>query len=216
MKTKLLLITCCSILFVTTSSSQNLFGIKAGVQLSKMSGFEGNPNGFLTSLQLKATGIFPVGDMVALTPSLGYSGKGYGWKGIDFTDQYGTPMGTGNVNGLFNYIQLTVPISYRIANNPNKEYYFGLGPYYAYAVSGKGRIKHISIPNAEDSWDLFSDDFYKRSDAGIVIEISTRRSKRYLASFNLDIGLANVSNGDGNKLKQLSAGLSLGYLFNAK
>jgi hypothetical protein len=81
---------------------------------------------------------------------------------------------------------------------------------------GKGRIKHVALSNGQESFNLFTDDTYKRTDAGIAIEIASRLRKKYLAAFNVDIGLSNVGNGSGAKLKQLAAGLSVGYLFNRR
>ena len=202
----------CTSLFVSRAYGQNGFGFKAGMQLSKMKGFEESSNGFLSTIQAKAIGIVHISDVVTLTPSLGYSGKGYKFPDVEFTDPVGNPIGSGEATGLFNYIQLTVPISYKIAANQNQEFFFGVGPYFSYGLSAKGKLKHVAIPDAEDSWDLYSGDGYKRTDAGMVVEISTRLKKKYMIAFNLDVGLSEVSNG-GN-LKQLAAGLSVGYLFN--
>jgi hypothetical protein len=183
------------------------------MQLTKIAGFEDVPNSLLPTLQVKGISIIPLSDEVTINPSLGYSGKGYKWNNVEFTDQFGTPLGTGDVIGLFHYLQVTVPISYKIIPDETQEYYFGAGPYFGYAVSGKGRIKHVAVSSYEDSWDLFDDDAYKRTDAGIAVEIASRLKKKFLIAFNVDIGLSNVGNQGGGKLKQLAGGLSVGYLF---
>jgi hypothetical protein len=85
----------------------------------------------------------------------------------------------------------------------------------AYAISGKGKVKNVAISSTDDHWDLFANDFYKRFDAGVVVEFTSTINRRFLASVNADIGLANINNGEGNKLKQIGAGLSIGYLFSA-
>ena len=214
MKMKCFLLSCfCIHLFLIHANSQSSFGVKAGMQLAKMTGFEENPKGFLPTVQIKAIGIFPLSDELTINPSLGYSGKGFKWNDIEFTDQYGNFLGNGDVIGLFHYIQLTVPIAYKIAPDSKQEYYFGAGPYFGYAVSGKGKIKHAALANGEDSWDLFSDDAYKKTDAGIVIEISSTLKKKYMVAVNFDIGLSDVSNTGGGKLKQMTGGISIGYLF---
>jgi hypothetical protein len=198
---------------ISDSRGQTIYGVKAGVQLAKMNGFQDQPVGFLTSLQVKGIAVMPLSDEISLLPSIGYSGKGYGWQNVNFFDQYGTPLGSGTSNGVFNYIQLSLPFSYKFTLDVEKDLYFGLGPYFAYAVSGKAKVKHVSIPNSDNSWDLFADDQYKKADAGLVVEFNSTIKKKFLVAVNVDIGLANVSNGNGNKLKQLAAGLSLGYLF---
>ena len=210
---KVLLLLSCALLLLSHARSQNAFGFKAGMQLVKMTGFEDVPNSLLPTLQLKGIAILPVGDDVTINPSIGYSGKGYKWNDVEFTDQFGTPLGTGDVIALFHYVQLAAPLSYRIAPNQNQEYHFGVGPYFSYAVSGKGRIKNVAISTDDNTWDLFTDDAYKKTDAGIVVEIASQLKKKFLFAFNVDIGLADVSNQGGGKLKHLGGGISLGYLF---
>ena len=218
MKIKGFLLSCfCIHLFLIHANSQSSFGLKAGMQLVKMTGFDdGGPKSFLPTVQVKGIGIIPISDEVTLNPSLGYSGKGYKWNDLELTDELGNSIGSGDVIGLFHYVQLTVPISYQIASDQNHEYYLGAGPYFSYAVSGKGKVKHAAIQGNEDSWDLFSGDFYKRTDAGVAVEIASRLKKKFMIAFNVDIGLADVSHDGGGKLKQLAAGISIGYLFHGK
>ena len=209
-----------AILFSTLSYAQKVFGFKGGVQLTKMTGFQEVPKSLLTTLQLKGVAILPLTGAVTINPSLGYSGKGYRWKDLWFEDENGNltgnPLGTADVIGLFHYAQLTVPLCYKIAPNQNQEYYLGAGPYFSYAVSGKAKIKHISLSGADETWNLFHSNGYRRTDAGLVVELSGRMKKKYLIALNADIGLADVRNGEGSKLKQRAIGISLGYLFNGK
>jgi hypothetical protein len=53
-------------------------------------------------------------------------------------------------------------------------------------------------------------------DAGVAVEIASRLKKKFMIAFNVDIGLADVSHDGGGKLKQLAAGISIGYLFHGK
>jgi len=217
MKIKILLLSIiAATVFCTSSYAQNVFGLKAGMQLARITGVGDVPKSLLTTLQVKGIAIFPLNEDVTINPSLGYSGKGYRWNGLMFEDQIGNQLGEGDAIGLFNYIQLTVPLSYKIAPNANQEYYFGAGPYFSYAVSAKGKIKHVSLTGGDETWDMFKDNAYKRTDAGIAIEISSRLKRKYLISFNTDIGLADVSNDGGGKIKQLAAGISVGYVFIGK
>ena len=217
MKMKILLLSIfTSTLFISSTYSQNVFGFKGGMQLAKITGVGDVPKSLLTTIQLKGVAIFPLTDEVTITPSLGYSGKGYRWNNLTFTDQVGNSLGEGDAIGLFNYIQLTLPLSYKIIAGQNQEYYLGAGPYFSYAVSAKGKIKHVSLTGGDETWDMFKDNAYKRTDAGIAIEISSRLKRKYLISFNTDIGLADVSNDGGGKIKQLAAGISVGYVFNGK
>jgi len=210
MKYKILLLLLSSYLF-SSGYSQGVFGFKAGMQLAKITGAGDVPNCLLPTLQVKGVAIFPLSDEVTINPSLGYSGKGYRWNNLTFEDQFGN-LATGDIIGLFHYLQVTVPISYKIVSNPNQEYYFGAGPYFSYAVSGKTKLKNAAIADYQ-SWDLFTNNAYKRTDAGIAIEIASRIKKKFLIAFNADIGLADVSNEGGGKLKQMAGGLSIGYLF---
>jgi len=215
----------CLILLVCACTSevgaQSIFGIKAGVQLGKVTGFEENPDHFLTTFQFKGIAICPLGDQIFLLPSLGYSGKGYTYS-VKFTDPYGTSVGNGNSNAIFHYVQLSLPFSYKFNLDTKKDLYFGVGPYFSYAVAGTGKIKNVAISEDNRSWNLFKDDSYNRTDAGAVIEFNGVINKKFLVALNVDVGLANIANGpliglrSSNKLKQLAAGLSVGYLFNHK
>jgi hypothetical protein len=198
------------------ASAQNAFGFKGGLQMSHMSGFEGNPQGYLSSLQLKVILLPELSEQVFLTPSFGYSGKGFRWNNLELTDQYGNSLGQGDVVGLFNYLQLSLPVTYRFAAPKNNQFYIGAGPYFSYALSGKGKFKNAAVPNAEDSWDLYEGNNYKKMDGGIVIDFASRLKNNFLIAANVDIGLININNGAGNKLKNMAAGLSVGYLFTGK
>jgi len=211
-KIRLLLIVSATI-FSGSTYSQNVFGFKAGMQLAKITGAGDVPHSLLPTLQVKGVAILPLGDEVTINPSLGYSGKGYKWTNISFEDQLGNSLGDGDVIGLFHYLQLTVPLTYKIVADGNQEYYFGAGPYFSYAVSGKGKLKHVAVSSEEETWDLFADGAYKRTDAGIAVEIASQLKKKFLISFNADIGLSDISKQGGGKLKHLAGGLSFGYLF---
>jgi len=212
MKIKILLLLFSSYLF-SSGYSQSVFGFKAGMQLTKITGAGDVPNSLLPTVQIKGVAILPLSDEVTINPSLGYSGKGYKWTNLSFEDQLGNSLGEGDVIGLFHYLQLTIPLSYKIVADQNQEYYFGAGPYFGYAVSGKGKVKHAAVSSEEETWDLFADGAYKRTDAGIAVEIASRLKKKFMIAFNVDIGLSDVSNQGGGKLKQMAAGLSIGYLF---
>jgi hypothetical protein len=199
--------------FTTETHAQSIFGVKAGVQLDKVTGFETNPDHFLASFQLKGVAICPLGDQIFLVPSLGYSGKGYSFSNVEFTDPSGNYVGNGTANGIFHYVQLSLPFSYKFTLDPKKDLYFGLGPYFSYAVAGTGKIKNVAVPASDKTWNLFKDDVYKKPDAGVVVEFNSSINKKFLVAVNVDVGLANISNDGGNRLKQLAAGLSLGYLF---
>ena len=214
MKSKIILFfLVCTILFINSSFSQSQFGISGGLQMSHMSGFQDNPKGYLASLQIKLLTISPVSDDVVLIPSLGYSGKGYKWNNLDLTDQMGNSLGTGDIIGLFNYVQLSIPICYKISTKQHSQFYIGAGPYFSYALSGKGRLKNAAVAPNEESWNLFEADNYKKTDAGAVIQFASTLNRRYLAAVNIDIGLMNLNNGAGNKLKNMAAGISIGYIF---
>ena len=213
MSNKILLLLLCAYLFTGSSYSQGVFGLKAGMQLARMTGLDDLPKSLLPTVQVKGVAIFPLSNDVTINPSLGYSGKGYKWNNLMFEDQIGNGLTSGDAIGIFHYLQLTIPFSYKIATARNQEYYFGAGPYFSYAVSGRGKIKYAAISMDDTSNDLFASGAYKRTDAGIAIEIASRLKKKFMIAFNVDIGLADVSHNSGGNLKQLAGGLSIGYLF---
>src|SRR5580765_6368809 len=146
MKNKILLpLAVCSILIFNSTYSQSQFGISGGLQLSHMSGFRENPKGNLESLQFKLLTLSPIAEEVVLIPSLGYSGKGYKWNNVEITDQMGNNLGEGDVIGLFNYVELSAPVCYKIPTKQHSQFYIGAGPYLAYALSGRGKLKNAAV-----------------------------------------------------------------------
>ena len=69
-----------TILSLKYSFAQSVFGIKGGMQLAKMTGFEDVPKSLLPTVQIKGIAILPLTEEVTIDPSLGYSGKGYKWN----------------------------------------------------------------------------------------------------------------------------------------
>src|SRR5690349_15618153 len=111
MKRKPLILVVFFLIFLTHNmNAQQAFGLKAGVQFSKMKDFVLNTN-YLTSFQAKGIGVFKINKSFALTPSIGYSGKGFVYRNLQMTDNLGNTIGTADAHNLFNYIQLTVPVS---------------------------------------------------------------------------------------------------------
>ena len=108
---------------------------------------------------------------------------------------------------------MSAPISYAINLKNENTIYVGAGPYFAYALSGKGKLKNTSGTINQDSWDLYSVDTYKRTDAGLTFQIDGTYESRFLISANIDVGLTDVVKLGGNKVKTIAAGISLGYLF---
>ena len=197
--------------FINNMNAQS-FGFKAGVQFSEMTGLPLSSN-YLTSFQGKAAGIVKVNKSISLTPSLGYSGKGYVFGVLVLTDQSGNEIGLGKSNTRFNYLQLTVPVSYRIALKKENAIYLGAGPYFAYALSTKGKLNNSNASTDPNTWKLVTAEGFKKTDAGLAIQIDATLKKRFLVSLNIDFGLINVAELYGNEIKSKAAGISIGYLF---
>src|SRR3954471_1957920 len=74
------------LILVSRANCQTIFGIKGGVQLANMQGYDYKPKP-LTTIQVKGLALLPLSDAVTLTPSFGISGKGKQYKNIEFTDE---------------------------------------------------------------------------------------------------------------------------------
>src|SRR5262245_42449784 len=83
--------------FCNSINAQSIFGFKAGMQLTKMTGFEDVPKSLLPTIQVKGVAIMPLGDELTINPSLGYSGKGFKWNDLELTDPVGNSLCTGDI-----------------------------------------------------------------------------------------------------------------------
>jgi hypothetical protein len=199
-----------TILFFSSANSQVKLGIKAGVAISD----RGDLTAFsmirpLITMPVSVFGIIPLKRSFILQPSFGYYPKGYRYKDITFEDQLGNDLGTGNVNYRYDFLELTAPIQYLLVKKI--KLFAGLGPYFAYAVSGKVIYKYKSGQRTnEPRTRPITFGYDKRFDAGYVLLFSTQLKSRWMLSLNYENGVINKSAGNPH---HTSSGLTVGYFF---
>lgn len=172
------------------------FGIKAGINVSRMSGNGGASKavvGFKTGVTLDYT----LKNEWYLLTELGYSLQG----GKD--DQMSLNL---------SYLQLPVHIGYKLQTNSRNSYIIlHAGPYIGYAVSGQWKVGGISV-------DAFSDVMtsqnagLKRFDCGFGMGVGLGFNK-FLFDMGWDRGFINIYDFPSESMNNMNAHLTLGYKF---
>tara|TARA_B110000483_G_C18107373_1_gene508230 strand:- start:435 stop:1097 length:663 start_codon:yes stop_codon:yes gene_type:complete len=217
----ILKITCVVIAFSMTTQyyTQAAFGVRAGLNLSKMSGkaFDDLGNGFDT----KTLPSFNVGLITELGVSESFfveSGLYISGKGIKVEGDLGG--GAGKVTQTLSALYLEIPLNASFkADLGGAMLNIFAGPYLAIAVSGKSKLEYpsaFSSLDEEDDLKFGTDvaDDLKRTDfglnfgAGIQFESIVIRAQYGLGLTNLD------PEGDSDfEMKNGVIGISLGYMF---
>lgn len=123
-----------------------------------------------------------------------------------------------------NYIQVPLLISYKLEVEENISLYFHGGPYFAYGIGGKTRLKithkQTEGEDVETSQNSFGEDGFKKLDIGIRFG-SGLEFEKCTIGFDFEYGFTNISR-KNTKLSSLlndkgfknqGVCLSLGYKF---
>ena len=201
----------------TSVFAQASFGVKAGLNLSKMSGkAEGEK---LDDIKMKpgfnigAFADFSFSDMFALETGLTIETKGFKIKNEE--EMFG-----GNLESktTFNVVYATIPVQARL-NFSN--FYVLAGPYIGIGVTGKLKTKvtYDGETEKEDDSIEFGDDAeesdLKRLDFGLGVGAGYEITDNFGVRLGYDLGLANLTPGGDkdNKLKNGSINLSVTFKF---
>jgi len=195
-----------SILMATSVSAQDLsFGVKAGVNFSKM------------DLEyVYESGGMKIGPVVGVTMDYGITESLFLLTGLDLSFK-GFKESEYEYSYTLNPIYLQVPIhaAYKvsIAEAENVKIVFDAGPYVAFGIAGKETFKDKE-DGTSDSEDLFGDgiDQMKRFDFGMGLGIGLELEKLKF-SIGYDHGLANISNDSEYKVYNRNFFLTVGYRF---
>lgn len=171
--------------------------------------------------QIGLTAEYEFRDNVYLQTEVGLTTKGVVYKGSEVLEG-GVRQWTQN----FTLRDVEVPflIAYKPEIEENISLYFHGGPYFAYGIGGKTRLK-ITHKQAEGedvdtSQDSFGENGFKKLDIGIRFG-SGLEFEKYTIGFDFEYGLTNISRKD-TKLSSLlndrgfknkGVCLSLGYKF---
>ncbi len=221
MKNSIKLIVVVFALTMTLESSAQIFGVKAGLNLSNML-IKNDEDTWSEDFKMKpgfhagVTAEFPVTEIFSFETGVLLTTKGFKQSNED------SFMGETEKNELkLNLFYLDVPLTAKIAYDiGSAEVYCVFGPYAGLGLSGKSKMESsyagetetgeedITWGTAEDEADLKRLDFGLMLGAGIEIS-----SVQVGVSYGL--GLANISpyTEDGSKINNRVLGISVGYKF---
>jgi Outer membrane protein beta-barrel domain len=211
------------------TQAQVTFGLKAGFSAANISSkFEGDSGIAARKADTKTLPAFHGGvivdialdDQLSLQPGLFFSQKGTKTSSVK-TEVMGVTFITSSTTRL-NYLELPVNLLYKHQIGSGK-LFAGFGPYLAYGISGKLKVKgggeNFSIDQEvkvkfKDSQEYSAKEVYiKPFDAGANFTAGYELKMGWLFSLNYSLGLTNTSPYDKEKEKNHYFGVSVGYLF---
>jgi hypothetical protein len=198
-----------------TAFAQNIsFGVKAGLNVSKLTEAGGISSQTLPGFQVG--GVVDLGFQdFSIQPGIFFTTKG---GKFNETEDVVTPGGGGgavtdNGNITLNYIEVPVNFLYNVAAGGNK-FYLGAGPYLGYGLSGSGTLTEgVATTRTNVTFGSGQDDV-KNPDLGVNFLIGFKFSQGYSIGAQYGLGLSNLSNeGDGSKIKNQVISFTVGYFF---
>ena len=168
------------------------FSIRAGVNLSSLSGADHSRTKFGVNLGAMVDYNLPLSFPLALQTGIEYTSKG----AEDVLTR----------NAKLDYLQIPIYAAYKLPVSDASKIVFAIGPYFAYGIHGS----HYYL-------DPFKEDLLKRFDWGVGggagIEV-----RKFVGFLGVEKGLTNISkmeqkDGDLKSLKTLNIKLSVGYKF---
>lgn len=171
--------------------------------------------------QLGFTAEYKFKDNAYLQTEVSFITKGVVYKS---TETLGNGVKQWTQDFTLNYMQVPLLIAYKLEIEENISLYFHGGPYFAYGIGGKTRLKitykQTEGEDVETSQDSFGEDGFKKLDIGIRFG-SGLEFEKCTIGFDFEYGFTNISR-KNTKLSSLlndkgfknqGVCLSLGYKF---
>lgn len=203
----------CVTVFALTASAQVTWNIKAGIGSAWCAIDAPGNNGSSKAHIVGKLGVgleTPLTENFSLMPSFEFAVKGCNRE----YSRNGASLGNDKVN--LTYIQLPIMAAYRFNATDRLNIAAKLGPYFAYALSGKYKGTYIEDnQNYNDDYDIFEDgEGGKRFDAGLIIGVDFEFN-RFVAGLEYERGFTNLfdSTEDEVKIKNSAIYLTVGYKF---
>lgn len=192
---------------VTAASAQTSLGVKGGVNMSNFYGDELNDNNVKIGFHIGLAADYEFMYNHAIQTGLFFTTKGAKYDG-----SFGSVSGEVSVNPM--YLQLPVHYAYKIDVSPGTRVVLHAGPYLAYGIGGKSKVKVSSSEGSTetDGVDVFGDNGFKRFDAGLGLGVGAEFGP-ILVDLGWDMGLVDISGVSDANIKNQNAYLSVGYKF---
>lgn len=193
----------------TVASAQISLGVKGGMNMSNYYGDE------LSDKNVK------IGFNIGLAADYQFAYGHYIQSGLFFTTKgakYSTETTNAKIEYTINpmYLQLPIHYAYKLEIAPETRIVFHGGPYMAYGVGGKTKVKGNvgNLSGERDGQNVFGDGVgqLKSFDAGLGLGVGAEFGA-FLVDLGWDVGLTNLSNSDNGDIKNQNAYLSVGYRF---
>lgn len=202
MNTKIFAIALCVISMPFMLYAQKTsFELEAGISSAfySMDSKSNNTSDFKTGFTVGFAVNLKTGVHWGIQPGLSFVQKGGVETEINSNIKYSTTL---------NYIELPVNMTY----SKRDRWFFGFGPFAAYALSGKMKAKG-GMNGEEDIKFGNGIDELKPFDAGVNLLAGYRLQSKVFFSLNISTSLNNLSNDDQYYFSNAYAGIKIGYVF---
>ncbi len=208
--------------FSTEKSDEPItFGVQAGVNFAGIDA-EGSPDG-RTAYNFGVTVDLPVIESLHVKSGLFYSEKG--WK-LTKTETDGRDYESTEEKGEPAYLEIPILASYRYNFSDNLQLQFNVGPYIAYGIAGKYKLKdtyedRYNVYEESLSFDYFKsgekDEYeyygFKKFDLGWQVGVGLTVANHYAVGVAYEKSFSNVSKSDGPSAKNTNFMVNLNYIF---
>ncbi|MFT3845433.1 MAG: porin family protein [Lacibacter sp.] len=200
---KFTVLTFLSLMFaISNAKAQVSFGIKGGLNIGNMllkSGGDKISTNSLMGVHFGLIGDYDISDNVSFETGLLFCTTGAKSNSYSIDEKIS-----------LNYLKVPINLKYAFSSESNfKPYFFG-GPYFAFGVGGKitsgGLSEKISFGTSDN-------DDVKPVDIGLNIGGGICFNKRFFASVEYDLGLANLAISSDDKIQNRGFSISIGYRF---
>lgn len=201
-----------ALLMAAGAQAQVSYGLKAGVNLGKLSNVSDAAKDFQknnTSFYVTGFADLPVASQFSIQPGISLQGKGEKFKydGNNYDGSSST-----------NIMSIEIPVNavYYIPTGSSGSVFLGAGPYVGFNVSGKnkwdGTTPFASASGESDVKFGSADDEVKRIEAGANFMAGYKLSNGFLINAGYGLGLTNLNNtGDTRSNRVLSFGVGFQF-----
>lgn len=196
---KVLLTLGVALLAVAGAQAQTGYGVKAGMNFPKLSFSGGNESyntNTSTNFYLSGYANIPAASNFVIQPGVSLQGKGGKFE-------------TGNIETKTDLMSIEVPVNavYYIPTGGSGSVFIGAGPYVGFNISGKNKVGDVKSDVKFGS----KVDEMKVVDYGANFQLGYKLANGFLINGAYGLGLGNMSNIDGLKMKNNVFSVGIGF-----